>query len=704
MPSTTTPVLNRALVALTMLAALLVVLLPRPALAATDPGTRPLVVLGIPGLTWDDITPKGTPGLHALAQKGGTGSLVVRTVHESTCPADGWLTLGAGARATAARSGCPTPAAPSAKGVVPGWQGYKDATRDSLSGAKLGSLVGALTSRTTCAAAVGPGAALALAEPDGHVSGWSAFSPAAVTKAVARCGVVVVDLGAVRTGPTRAAQVKALDARVAQALTAAGSKADILAASLADDGTDPRLRPLVVRAPGYDGHELSSGSTKQPGLVLLTDLGPTITSMRKATAPESWTGHRVTVGAQTPAATRVDDARDLDLLGRTVHPLVGPVIAGLLGLLLLSVLIVPLLARLGVLTRGRARTVAAALLTVAGAVPAATFLAKLVPWWRASAPGVAIFALTLAIAIAVAALAWAGPWRRRPYGPVAVVALATIATLVYDVVSGGRLTISSMMGEHPVVGGRFYGLGNVSSGLLAAATLLLMAVIIEQGLEHERNRMAAVVALVLGLAVVAFTAAPELGADFGGPAALLPAVLYLALRGMGLRLGSGRIAVLGVIVAALLMIVCLLDWLRPADQRTHLGRFADSVINGGGGGDVIGRKLIQNWTIFSSSVATMAIPVVLVVVAYFVWRPSALPRKPLNPLFRRQPLLRIGLLAVFVMLAIAYVLNDSGATVPAPVAVLVLPLALVWGLLARRPASVDGSHPVEDVPTLDAPR
>lgn len=667
MSTTTTPTLRRLLAALALLAAAFACLAPRPALAA--PADRPLVVLGAPGLTWDDITPDAAPHLTALAREGGTANLVVRTIHDATCPADGWLTLGAGARATTPKGPC-RPLTPPVKGAVPGWAQARTATHDSLSGAHLGTLTGALPR----ACAIGPGAALALAGPDGRIGAtWPTAGAAAITAAKARCSVLLVDLGSVAAGPTRAAQVKALDARAGQAVAAAGPGADIVLASLADDGA-ARLRPLVVRSAATNGRVLTSSSTKQPGLVLLTDLAPTLVAMRHGTAPATWTGHPATAGAVVAPDTRLADARDLGLLARTAQPLALPLVAWTA----CGAVVVAL-----ALALARRRTAAAVVLTLAGAIPAASFLARLVPWWRTGTPGLALAALTLGLAAALAALAWLGPWRRAPYGPAAVVALATAGVIMADVATGSRVTIASVFGEQPAVGGRFYGLGNVSSGLLAAATLLVMACLVEAGLTRGHHRIAAVIALLLGLAVVAFVAAPQLGADAGGPAALLPAVVYLGLRGTGMRLDIGRVAALGVVTVALVAVACFVDWLRPAEQRTHLGRFADVVINGGGG-DVIGRKLIQNWTILTSSPATMAIPVLLAVVGYIVWRPSRLPRKPLNPLFERQPLLRIGLLAIVLMLVLASLLNDSGVTVPAPVAVLVVPLALAWALRTRR--------------------
>jgi hypothetical protein len=60
---------------------------------------RHVVVVGIGGLLWSDVSPGTTPVLWRVAEQGAVGSLDVSGVRERTCPAEGWLTLNGGARA-----------------------------------------------------------------------------------------------------------------------------------------------------------------------------------------------------------------------------------------------------------------------------------------------------------------------------------------------------------------------------------------------------------------------------------------------------------------------------------------------------------------------------------------------------------------------------------------------------------------------------
>src|SRR3954471_23792636 len=85
-----------------VLLALLTVLLGLPSAACAAPDAAPadrVLVVGVPGLTWNDVDPDVTPQLWAMAENSAIGSMSVRAARSTTCVLDGWATLGAGNRA-----------------------------------------------------------------------------------------------------------------------------------------------------------------------------------------------------------------------------------------------------------------------------------------------------------------------------------------------------------------------------------------------------------------------------------------------------------------------------------------------------------------------------------------------------------------------------------------------------------------------------
>ncbi len=246
------------------------------------------MLVGIPGLRWTDVSPRATPNLWRLAGQGSPGTLVTRAVLPHTCPVDDWLTLNAGARAMsphANKGACPPIPTPAALSAIASYnQRFHYNARWGLLAAAAGP--------GGCVTAAGPGAALALATSQGVAP--PQVPVARLSRSVAAgCPLTVADLGALRAGAGRAAGVRGDDAelgRIAAAMPAGGL---LVVAGLAD-GTAPHLQVVVVSGPGYHSGLLATASTRQPGLVQLTDLTAAILTWRHQPLPAALVGSPLT--------------------------------------------------------------------------------------------------------------------------------------------------------------------------------------------------------------------------------------------------------------------------------------------------------------------------------------------------------------------------------------------------------------------------
>jgi len=118
----------------------------------------------------------------------------------------------------------------------------------------------------------------------------------------------------------------------------------------------------------------------------------------------------------------------------------------------------------------------------------------------------------------------------------------------------------------------------------------------------------------------------------------------------------------GILLASGLA-VGFLDLLRPADQRTHVGRFFAKVGNEGFAGfsTVIERKGGENTATLASPVYIVLIVVVLAAGVALWYRPPRLLAEAVT----RTPTLRAGGAALAVLVVLSYALNDSGIAIPA---------------------------------------
>lgn len=677
--------------------------------------TGSIVVIGTGGLSWSDVSARSTPALWSLLRNGATADLSVRSVHANTCPVDGWLTLSAGEQAgDSSRGAAPTHnegAKPPCRvlpdqmtaGVVPRWGEYLTAAAANSFDATLGLLGDQVASHGGCIQAVGPGAALGTARANGIVDHYRPYDDSTLAAALASCPATLIDVGLVRDPAdvdpqdafrpttTRTNQVAAVDARVAAVLKAAPSGTDVVLASLADAGLTERLRLIAVSGPRFGAGTLRSNSTRQLGLVQLADLTPTVLEHLGIPRPRQLGGAPLEFvpsdgNSDQSATERLSALLDYDQASHAVHGLVEPFFYGLVLFQLAFFLIAAVLwrRRTGAMPRHGSRPapqrtrllgVARRVAIVASAVPASTFLANLLPWWRFSVPLVSVVASVAIFTTAISMLALLGPWRRSLFGPAVVVCIATMAVLAADVMTGSRLQLSSLLGLQPVIGGRFYGMGNVSFALFATATLILCTAVGNHLMTVMAPPRAATAVGAIGMAAVIVDASPSWGSDIGGPPALLPGVILLVLAILQIKLTWRRLLAVGAGVLAFLVLMSLLDWLRPAESRSSLGRFVQTAFEGGAWA-IISRKLDQNLSLLLGNPLSWLIPFGLVLLAYILARPDSRAARPLRRLLGRVALLRTGLIAVLVMWVIGFAVNDSGTAIPPVGVTLAFPLVI----------------------------
>ncbi|OCA95114.1 hypothetical protein ACU21_03470 [Actinobaculum suis] len=201
-------------------------------------GAAPVVIIGASGLEWEQLTEENAPHLLDFQTTARAANVVVRGVSRTPCPAEGWLTLGAGARAKI-DGPCTALSGPEANGTIPGWAELTSAhiDNDAVPLARLGTLAQVADPEATLAA--GPGAALALAR-EGVFSGTyldidSTFASSALASQVASAlpgkALAVFDLGVVN--PPAAPASTAKEADTAPASTA--KEADTAPASTAEE-------------------------------------------------------------------------------------------------------------------------------------------------------------------------------------------------------------------------------------------------------------------------------------------------------------------------------------------------------------------------------------------------------------------------------------------------------------------------------------
>jgi hypothetical protein len=632
-----------------------------PAAAAT--AQAKVVIVAIPDLRWADL--EVMPRLTAWASTAAAGELSTKTSTGTPRCSDGSLTFAAGDRANADRAFEPCAMTPA--GFV-AMRAVNLASKFSADPGAFGqALVGAGVSR----AAVGLEASALLADNRGHVP-----QATDLRAAVDSADVVAILDNEMYDAPAviRPAAAASLDRILAQQLAQIPASTTVMVAGTSDGAvTRMHLHVLLIRGPGWRHVALRSPSTRLP-YVQLRDLAPTVLSLLHVPIPSVMVGRPAyQTNAAVKSALHYADDDDHAVTAREVGQGVRAVFAYaaivVLGLLLLA---------------HRRRTVgraAVVLGTIAVGAPACSFLVQVLPWWRWNSW---IYGLLVAAGGVVVGLACVLARRRNTALALIVGPAFTAVVLLVDQLTGAHLQLSAPLGDNPIVAGRFHGMGNTDFALMCTSVVLCAAVAAGALRRAGRQRVALAVAAGLCLVAIVIDAAPTIGDDFGGLLAMGPTAVLLVALLAGMRLTWWRVIAAVVVAAVVAVGVALIDYARPADRQTHVGRFVGEVLHGGAS-DTLHRKFDASIASFKNVALSCLVVVVIVVVV--------VARRRVAETLRRVDGLTEAAVALVVLAVLGTFLNDSGVVVGGTVLLLTLFATAASGLMKTGNDGTGGSPP-----------
>jgi hypothetical protein len=421
------------------------------------------------------------------------------------------------------------------------------------------------------------------ADREGHVAAVSLGSPDSLLARVValrrRLPFVVADLP---SGAEGRADLHALgEARSPGELL-------IVVQRVADRSPGELLWTAVAGLPGGGGHELTSRTTREHGLIAAIDVAPSIlTWLGVQPIPGSVRGAVIEADGRLDSASLRGLMSRLRVIGGRRLKALGFLLAAWAGLLLLC----------APSRRQRALAMRAGALGVLW-----TPVAVLAP--AAIEPGAAVeYAMITAGCLILGLLTdRLLPWPRALLAPAAVAVVA----LVVDALAGTQLLMRALLGPNPALGARFYGIGNELKSGLAVLVLGAVAAALYPSVRGRRAVGAMALAGTL-LAVVEGSA--RIGAGVGGvilvAAAFAVAALFVAplpATGAGLTRRRALIVLISPLVG--LVGLALLD-LATAHGTGH---FTGSVLHARSPGDV--RDLIvRRYTAAWEELKNRAMPV-----------------------------------------------------------------------------------------------
>ncbi|MGE5449777.1 MAG: hypothetical protein ACM3PA_00165, partial [Methanomassiliicoccales archaeon] len=421
--------------------------------------------------------------------------------------------------------------------------------------------------------------------------------------------------------------------------------------------------PVIAKGPGYGAEALYSAATRRPYIVANTDIAPTIIQFLKLPMPSGIMVGRPLSTLAIAGSDHLSAAQELGAKTALVNRLRVPLVKGYV---VLQIIVIAL-ALLAVLAWPVLRGLVMPLVCMLVVIPLVLLLMPLIPLnreWQ-------YILMVIIITTLVTSLAYLGT-KGRPYRVFLLMSLITMIVLDLDILTGTNLIRFSALGYDPMVGARYYGIGNEFLGVLLG-TSIITGIAIFQLLPA---RWALPVVTVFFILQSWLVAAPGLGAQSDGvitvPLAFAVTLVLLANWEINWK----------TLTAILVAIVCLVgglaayDMSRPAQLQTHVGRAASEIAQGGIGQalTIIGRKVGMNIKLIRYTIWSRVLMVILASLAVLLFWPAGAMLR----IKERYPYLFKGFAGILTGAVVGGIINDSGIVAAATTSIyLVTPVLLL---------------------------
>lgn len=447
--------------------------------------------------------------------------------------------------------------------------------------------------------------------------------------------------------------------------------------------------PLLLAGPGGAG-VAAAASTHRDGIITAMDVSATIVDLLGLPAPPKMVGsviYPAGILADAPVPERIGYLDRMASTAVAVESARGSTVNTFILLTVIALLVSTLiLYRTADGLPPGALTVARAVLLL---VPAVLFggIVQFAVWrWPPTGMNVIVTLLGCTVVTWMVAMA-IGRGRPMTIPLIVVTGLTAVISLV-DQWLGAPLSFTGLFGYSPLLGARYYGLGNEMSGLLLGSVLVSVALALDTWSDAPWTRFVRVWGWpVIGMIVLVTAAGPFWGANVGAVAWMTVgfAVGWMMLNGRKVWTWRNLLFVL-LLVIVIVSALAAID-LFGAGSGTHLGRAISGAMSDGPGTLVtlVVRKAETNVRVLGRTNWTWLLVAVLLLLGYMRWR----PRGEFAEMLKDYPAFSAAIAASIFAGVVGYFTEDSGIIIPA---LLLIPcgVSALYLMLARHGAQRGG--------------
>lgn len=246
-------------------------------------------------------------------------------------------------------------------------------------------------------------------------------------------------------------------------------------------------------------------------------------------------------------------------------------------------------------------------------------------------------------------------WFLKIFSPIPqflIISLFTFLTITIDLILGNPFMKRSFLGYDPIIGARYYGIGNEYMGVYLGSMLLLTGAMMERWKKR----------FILGISALIYTGTtfillmPTLGTNAGG------AITSLIGTGFAFSLFSGyewnkrRIGWLIFIFILGFGLLIFINFWMPTENQSHIGRILHQAYQGDWRVilQTIQRKLATNWKLMKVSSWSKIMITSIFSISIIFLKPKMVELKD------KYPYLMKSFYAIIIGAVVSLIVNDSG--------------------------------------------
>lgn len=402
-----------------------------------------------------------------------------------------------------------------------------------------------------------------------------------------------------------------------------------------------RLTPIILWGNDIEKGVLTSPTTNKKGIVTNLDISPTISEFL-GISTDNMSGTSIKTIEEDKS---IDYIKSINLRINTANKVRTKTLSfyGTISMVIMWILIILFLFNINV--NNKIEQIIKSLLLLLYAIPMLLILNSLF-----NIDNIFKFIVSLIILIGILIVF------TKKYDGKKIIFYMTIIyfiLIVGDLLLNNSLTRFSILSHDPIIGARYFGIGNEMIGVFLGITVLVIGLL----LERYNNRHISVFILLLSVLMVGH---PKLGANVGGTLALISTLFYFILLKRDRELSFKNIAIIIGLTGTFIIGLGYVDMFLNLNP-THLGKSL-LLLNEKGlsvAQNIINRKVLMNIKLIGSSIWTKVLftnILVHIIISYvFKGKVEKLLEKGVGK----------GILSGIVGIIVGLLLNDSGVILSA---------------------------------------